>query len=371
MFPDARTYPDSLRVVPPMNTIIDNDFLDIQPPTSFGEWSPAERALMAARYWNAVGDEVDHALIRDIGSARWAEFTEELFRVHQREFFVSGCEALGIADVKPDTKKCVLYHCMSTALGGTRSRYAIESDSKAWIFYLPNTMASGGAVLGNEAHLAAFKGWYANNGPALGNDGLRFVVTHLLSRGDPYDSGYFIDEGVPVALEDRCRVEFGAQPPVLSERRAASFDPETWPEERRMKALRNFALGWAWDRIVGAGSLLGDAGVAGVRHAFEIAVNAYLPYFAAAIGGSGPEMAGRYYAAVHEIAGFRVTTTEMNPGLRVQLSRDPLAQSSFQLSDEMAAATHDCIREAWAVMTADHGVRIEGSSVADLSFNTA
>jgi len=352
-----------------VGTLLDNDFIGMARPAAFADWTLEDKALIAARFWNTLGDELDRTLIRNIGAERTAEFNQELFRVHQREFFVSGCQALGISEVTPDTKKCVLYHCLSTALGGARSRYAIESDSKAWIFYLPDTMSAGGGVYGDEAHLAAFRGWYANNGVALGNDSLAFVVTHLLARGDPYDAGYFVDSGLPVAPEERCTVQFGAVPPPLSARRSAAFDPEVWPEARRLKALRNFAFSWAWDRIVGAVELLGDVGVEGVRHAFEIVINSYLPYFAVAIGGDGASMVGRYFAAVHEIAGVRVNVVELGAGVQVELGVDPIEQSSFELSEGQVDATRRCIAEAWSRITADYGLVIENAAPTVLTFS--
>jgi hypothetical protein len=54
--------------------------------------------------------------------------------------------------------------------------------------------------------------------------------------------------------------------------------------------------------------------------------------------------------------------------VHVELGRDPLAFSSFQLSEQMAAATRDSIRKAWATMIADHGVVIDGVGSTDLTF---
>jgi hypothetical protein len=357
-------------ISPSMETA-DNDFLYVERPKPFDAWPLRHRCAVAARFWDAVGSQIDGALIRTVGPARWASFYEELFRVHQRDFFLSGCERLGIADVAPDPKKCVLYHCMSTTLGGVRSRYAIESDAKAWVFYLPDTMLAGGGTHGEEGPIAAFRGWYANNGPALGNDRLAFVLTHLVSRGDPYEAGYFIDTGAPVAPEERLQFDWGAQPPPLAARKRATFDPGTWPEERRLKALRNFAVHWAWDRVGGAVSLIGEPAVSAVGLAFEIVVAAFLPYFETALGGSGASLAGRYFAAVHEIAGVPATVSEDGSEVQVELARDPMAHSSFQVAEETRAATYASIRDAWAGVLSDYGVAIESIGPTDLRFTGA
>jgi hypothetical protein len=351
-----------------METTVDNDFAGLDRPRSFGQWSLETKANVAAGFWTAVAHELGYAITRDLGSARSAEFTEQLFRVHQREFFVAGLKALGLADVTPDTTKCVLYHCMSNSLGGIRARYAVESPSKAWVLYLPSTLSSGWASYTNEASLAAFKGWYANNGPALGNDRLAFVVTHLISQGDPFDAGYFVEAHYAVEPEDRCRFEPGTTPPPASQRRFAAFDDELWPEARRLKARRNFAVDWAWNHVGGAGALLGESGIAAVRHAFGIVVNVYLPYFRAAVGGGGASMIGRYFQAVHEIAGFPVSTSESDAGFRVNIGHDPLERSSFKLSKSTADALHQSILDAWTTMTTDYGVAIRSASPSELFF---
>ena len=313
---------------------LNNDFFGLEPPQPIERWSLGERALAADRFWNTVANELGNALVRAVGRQRWADYVEEIYRVQQAEFFVPGCESLGIVDGQTTTATCVLYHCHSTALAGVRSRYAIESPSKAWIFYLPSTGSPTVSTYEADATLAAFRGWYPNNGAALGDEQVAFVVTHLFGNGDPYDAGYFVDTGARVATDDRLSVELGVhQAPPPSQRRAAELDAEVWPEARRLKALRKLAYGHAWDHIAAAALLLGDEGIAAVTVAFTLSVHAYRPWFEAALAADGPEFWPRYSAAVDEIAGA---------------SGDPLEKATFTLPDETRARVHDAVRRAWA-----------------------
>ena len=291
-------------------TRLDNDFFGLERPQPIEGWSLHEHAFAAERFWSSVAHELDNALIRAVGRRRRADHIEEIYRLQQAEFFVPGCESLGILDGHPVTTTCVLYHCLSTALMGVRSRYAIESPSKAWIFYLPGTGSPSSSTYEADATLAAFRGWYPNNGAALGDEHVAFVVTHLLGQGDLYDAGYFVDTGAPVAAEDRLSVELGTHaPPPPSQRRAAELDPEVWPEARRLKSLRKQVYGHAWDHIAAAAVLLEEDGIAAVTVALELSLVAHRPWFEAALGADGPAFWPRYSAAVREIADRRRTAT--------------------------------------------------------------
>jgi hypothetical protein len=342
-----------------MNVSVDNDLLGIESPPPFKEWSLEEEALTAAGFWGAIAQELDHALIRDVGVEPWTRYVREILRAHQAAYFIQGCEKLGLADVEPDTLKCALYHCHSNSLGGNRVRYARGSESKGWIFYLPATMGAGTALYPDEYMLAIFGGWHVNNGPSLGNDRMAFVVTHLMSRGDPYDAGYFVDTGEVVHPENRLRVALGEEPPPLSELEPASLDEEVWPAARRWKALRNFAVEWAWERATSAIEMFGTQGAASVGHAVGVVANGYLPYFEAALDAEGAELVGRYFAAVHSVAGWHVSVEEASGSVVVELDRDPLAGPSKEIPDDVARAALARLERAWSTIAAVRGVTIE------------
>ncbi len=233
-----------------MTIILDNDLHGLARPRAASEWTFQEQTLAGVQFWDAVAHEVDNALLRAVGPERWTAYVEQVFRAQQSAYFPAGADLLGIPGDASDATRCALYHCLSTGLAGSRSRYAIESETKAWIFYQPNIMSVASPAYRRELQLAAYRGWYVHNGPSLGNDRMVFVVTHLVADGDPYDAGYFEDTGRPVPPEDRLRFAHGSTPPPPQDRRLPELDESVWPEERRLRALRNLVSGWAWDTSV-------------------------------------------------------------------------------------------------------------------------
>lgn len=350
--------------------VLDNDLHGVEPPRPAEQWTLREQVFAGVRFWDELAHELDNALVSTVGPERWTSCLEEIFEVQQRKYFPAGSDLLGIPGDASDTTRCAMYHCLSTGLAGSRSRYAVESDAKAWIFYLPNIMSATSAAYRRDLQLAAYRGWYVHNGPALGNDRMAFVVTHLVADGDPYDAGYFLDTGRPVAPEDRLRFEFGATPPPPARRRVTELDEGTWPEERRLKALRNLVSGWAWDHLVAAPVVLGDAGRVATTRATALVVGSCRPFFDAALGGTGVDAWADYFATVHRVMGIPVTT-ERAEVTRVGLGRDPARTSSFEPSAETATAVHEAIRRGWAVTCAEDGVVVEGDGSGGLVLGPA
>jgi hypothetical protein len=341
-----------------------NDFLDIEPPRAYAEWTLEERASAAASFWGAISIELDNSLIRDFGMERWCDYTTAVLASHQRQFFVTGVEKLGIPRGESDAIKSALYHSISNALGGLRMKHSIESPEKAWIFYYPQTMGTGTALLPDEYILSVFRGWHVHNGEALGNDGLVFVATHLQSRGDPCDAGYFLDTGEAVAPTERLRVQLGEPAPEEGERRSPEVDDDEWPDDRRLKARRNFAVEWAWDGIASAVEHFGEEGLGSVRHACEAVAFSFLPYYANAIPANGVAAAAGYFAAVHEICGWNVEATEANGETTIALDRDPIRRALESLPPGTVANIYGAITRAWAHPAAEFGAEISLTSAA-------
>jgi hypothetical protein len=173
-----------------------------------------QAAAFAAAFYGSMWVGVRNAVVREVGFDAAYRLDERELRGHQQAYFLDGVRKLGLEAEPSDAIRCAKYHAMSNALGGgIRVRYAIESLSKAWIFYLPNFADPAVALRRDGVVTANYKGWHSNNGELLGNRRLTFVATHLLSRGDPYDAGYFVETTHEVPEEHRYSANFGERPP--------------------------------------------------------------------------------------------------------------------------------------------------------------
>jgi hypothetical protein len=341
-----------------------NDFVDLEPPSAVTHWSLEDRALAAASFWGAMSIELDNSLIRDFGMQRFCDYTTAVLASHQRRFFVPGLEKLGIANGESDAVKSALYHSLSNALGGLRMRHSIESPRKAWIFYYPETLGTGIGLYPDEYMLAVFRGWHVHNGQSLGNERLVFVVTHLLSRGDPFDGGYFLDTDDPSPAAERLRVQFGEPAPPQDARVAPEVDDAEWPIERQLKARRNFAVEWAWDGIASAVEHFGPEALSSVRHACETVVFSHLAYFAHATPEGTVSTAAGYFAAVHQICGWKVDPVARNGEATVALDRDPIRDAVESLPTGSAADIYRAVTQGWSGPAAELGADIALTSSA-------
>ena len=76
------------------------------------------------------------AMVVELGEGRAADVMKGLFRRQQEERFLPGLKKLGLSD-EPDAVACAKYHFLSNHVGGVSVAYIAESDTKAWIRYLP------------------------------------------------------------------------------------------------------------------------------------------------------------------------------------------------------------------------------------------
>jgi hypothetical protein len=147
-------------------------------------YDSAQQALWAK--WRSVAD-LYHALFTGLtltivtrrGTRKAAEFMFRVFRRQQQERFLPGLKKLGLDDLPPAVA-AAQYHYLSNWIGGVHVEYMYESDRKAWIRYPPPRWAwKGTAICGipGEVSQAMLRGWHANNGVALGNLRLGFVLS--------------------------------------------------------------------------------------------------------------------------------------------------------------------------------------------------
>ena len=184
------------------------------------------------------------AMVVEVGTDRSAKIVKSLFRRQQEERFLPGLQKLGLAE-EPDAVACAKYHYLSNHLGGVSVVYVAESDSKAWVKYVPPRWIFDGAAIAGiptEISRAMLWGWHANNGVLLGNPCLGFVCTGQTVDAMPGLEGYYIQEQEPLPPEKRLRFRFGESCPPIVVENLPTLDSDDWPAERRAKAARNYSM---------------------------------------------------------------------------------------------------------------------------------
>lgn len=178
------------------------------------------------------------------GAADAAAWTRALFRRQHKAKFLSSFEKLGLTHL-PDAQAAAAYHYLSNRVGGVDVEYMAESDRKAWVrFPPPRWIYPGASICGipSEVSRAMLEGWYAENGPSLGNPRLGFVCTAQTTDGQHGLAGYFLEHDDDLAPEERLRFRPGELPPPYDAAVAPVLPADDWPAERLAKANRNYAM---------------------------------------------------------------------------------------------------------------------------------
>lgn len=173
-----------------------------------------------------------------------ADWIRALFRRQHQSKFLSSFEKLGLTDM-PDAQAAAAYHYLSNRVGGVDVEYMAESDTKAWVrFVPPRWIYPDAAICGvpSEVSRGILEGWYAENGPSLNNPGLGFVCTAQTMDGQHGLAGYFQDYGRPLTPEERLIFRPGERPPPFDPAAAPELPAGEWPAERLAKANRNYAM---------------------------------------------------------------------------------------------------------------------------------
>ena len=183
-------------------------------------------------------------MVVELGEGKTANVMKGLFRRQQAERFLPGLKKLGLSD-EPDAVACAKYHFLSNHVGGVSVAYIAESDTKAWIRYLPPRWIFDGtaiAAIPTQVARAMLWGWHANNGVLLGNPRLGFVCTGQTMDGAPGLEGYYIEEDRILEPDERLRFRFGESCPAIDYGALPKLDNQQWPNERLNKAARNYAM---------------------------------------------------------------------------------------------------------------------------------
>jgi hypothetical protein len=226
--------------------------------------SPSELAAYRSvgTLYNALMTALILGLITRRGEATARDYVFRHFRRQHLEKFLPGLQKLGLTD-EPNAPACALYHYHSNALGGVKTGYLRESDSKAWVRYPPPRWIWRGTAIAAVPHsvsAAMLHGWHGHNGVSLGNPGLGFVCTGMTVDGMPGLEGYYLDYGRPIAEDERVRFAYGAEEmPRVDWQSQPRLATANWPEERRQRTFRAYALEYLRTMLPTLQDLLGAA----------------------------------------------------------------------------------------------------------------
>ncbi len=198
----------------------------------------------AARLYHAYFTGLILTLVSRRSGADAAEWIFRVFRHQHHEKFLSSFEKLGLKGM-PDAVACAAYHYLSNSVGGVRVEFMRESDTKAWVHFVPpRWIYPGAAICGvpSEVSRAFLRGWYAQNGVSLGNLRLGFVCTAQTTDGQHGLAGYFWERDHDIAPEERLIYRPGELAPPFDPAAAPSLPAADWPPERLAKAERNYCL---------------------------------------------------------------------------------------------------------------------------------
>lgn len=226
--------------------------------------TPGELAAYRAvgTLYNALMTSLVLGLVSRRGEATARDYVFRHFRRQHLEKFLPGLQKLGLAG-EPDAPACALYHYHSNALGGVKTGYLRESDRKAWVRYPPPRWIWRGTAIAAVPHAvsaAMLHGWHGHNGVSLKNPGLGFVCTGMTVDGMPGLEGYYIDYGRPIDESERVRFAYGEERmPQVDWATQPRLETASWPEERRQRAFRSYALEYLRTMLPTLQELLGPA----------------------------------------------------------------------------------------------------------------
>jgi hypothetical protein len=212
--------------------------------------------------YNALMTAMVLGLVSRRGADTAREYIFRLFRRQHLDKFIPGLKKLGI-DGEKDAPACALYHYHSNALGGVKTGYLRESDTKAWVRYPPPRWIWKGtaiAAVPHEVSAAFLYGWHGHNGVSLNNPGLGFVCTSMTVDGMPGLEGYYYDYGRPLKEEERVRFAYGKEEmPRIDWATQPKLETASWPEERRLRTFRSYAMSYIQTMLPVLQELLGPA----------------------------------------------------------------------------------------------------------------
>ena len=255
-------------------------------------------------------------LVTRRSTADAAEWVFRLFRHQHHAKFLSSFEKLGLKGM-PDAVACAAYHYLSNAVGGVPVEFMKESDTKAWVRFVPPRWAyPGAAICGipSEISRAMLRGWYAENGVSLGNPRLCFVCTAQTMDGQHGLAGYFLEYHRDLLPEERLQFRAGELPPPFDPAAAPRLPDRDWPAVRLAKAERNYAMEYIRTGLPRLVELFGPAEAAHLGRITGRLIGAQLYHETAAllgVSGTGPEAFAEWMARLAEGEGDAAEATKV------------------------------------------------------------
>lgn len=313
--------------------------------------------------YNALMTALVLGLVTRRGEDTAREYVFRHFRRQHLEKFLPGLQKLGLADEK-DAPACALYHYHSNALGGVKTGYLRESDTKAWVRYPPPRWIWRGTAIAAVPHAvsaAMLHGWHGHNGVSLGNERLGFVCTGMTVDGKPGLEGYYIDYGRPLAESERVRFAYDEEMPRVDWAKQPRLETTSWPEERRQRTFRSYALEYLRTMLPTLQELLGPADtrkelgrvarLVGLQFHEETARDMDLPTDLERGDLESARAFGRWLTAILQAEGEEVETRETDGAVTV-VQQGWRAVRDLAIADPLAA--FDAWNELWLGAAAAH-----------------
>lgn len=230
------------------------------PPQSMSEIEQlrlecAERARFYGLIWNGLNITAN----RFYGEAFSIELVRSSLLGEQNERFQASVRKLGLEN-EPPALKAAKYHYLSNQIGGIESQIIVENDRKAWLRHPSPQSAWPGLsflALPSRVRREGFITWHPRDGALMGCPRLRWVVTKVRAEGEAYEEGYFEEMDRPLGPDEVLAFENPEHTPEFDPDRAPQLDPDVWPEERLLKARRNYIRDYARQTLVSIERLQG------------------------------------------------------------------------------------------------------------------
>jgi hypothetical protein len=318
--------------------------------------TPAAYRAVGTLY-NALMTSLVLGLVIRRGEDTAREYVFRHFRRQHLEKFLPGIAKLGLTGL-PAAPTCALYHYHSNALGGVKTGYLREHDRKAWVRYPPPRWIWKGTAIAAVPHAVAaamLHGWHGHNGQSLGKPNLGFVCTGMTVDGLPGLEGYYLEYDRRLKEEERVRFAYGEEEmPRIDWASQPGLETASWPEERRLKTFRAYAVEYlrtmlpTLQELLGpddARTELGRAGrLVGLQFHEETARELDLPTDIERGDLQSARDFGRWLAAMLAAEGEEVETAESDGGVTVSARGWRLVRD-LTLADPLKA--FDAWNELW------------------------
>ena len=284
------------------------------------------------------------AVVTRKGDDAAEKFVFRLFRRQHLAMFLPGLKKLGL-EGEPAAVAAAKYHYFSNQLGGVKVEYWEESPRKAWIRYPPPRWIWKGTAIcavPGKVNRAILRGWHAHNGVTMGNLRLGFVCTKTTVDGQPGLEGYYLEYDHDLSEEERLVFIPGEGAPFIDPKTLPKLDADSWPEERKQKANRNYAMEYIRSALPELFALFGPAEASYLGHLSALQIGMQFKDEISEminINGYTPKEFANLFMILAEAQGDEVSLDESQQGIRIR-------QKGWQLMRDLPVL-HESVFECW------------------------